>query len=102
MAVDIRKTSKTFGKHLAIELSSTNNDGLWIPSGFAHGFLSLTEDTIVAYKCYGLYQPEQEYTICWDDKDININWGINTPIISEKDKNGISLETYKKSEKINA
>ena len=101
VAVDIRKTSDTFGQHFAIELSKTNNYGLWIPSGFAHGFLSLEENTIVAYKCYGKYQPKHEHTICWDDKTININWNIKDPIISKKDKKGMSLEAYKTAKNIN-
>ena len=101
VAVDIRKTSNTFGQHLAIELSKSNNYGLWIPDGFAHGFLSLQENTIVAYKCYGKYEPQHEHTIHWNDKTININWKIKNPIISEKDEKGISFETYKKSKTIN-
>jgi dTDP-4-dehydrorhamnose 3,5-epimerase len=101
VAVDIRKTSDTFGQHLAIELSKSNNYGLWIPAGFAHGFLSLEENTIVVYKCYGKYQPKHEHTICWDDKTININWNVKNPIISKKDEQGISLDIYKKSKSIN-
>ncbi|MAQ69808.1 MAG: dTDP-4-dehydrorhamnose 3,5-epimerase [Flavobacteriales bacterium] len=101
VAVDIRKQSDTFGQHLAIELSKSNNYGLWIPNGFAHGFLSLEENTIVAYKCYGKYEPQHEHTIHWDDKKINIKWNVKNPIISEKDKKGISLETYEKSNRIN-
>ena len=102
VVVDVRKQSKTFGKHFSIKLSDANNYGLWIPNGFAHGFLSLEKDTIVVYKCYGLYKPKYEHTIRWNDQEIDINWGVKHPIISEKDKIGISLETYKKDSTINA
>lgn len=92
VAVDIRKKSNTFGQHISIELSEENQRGLWIPKGFAHGFSVLEDDTIVNYKCEGEYTPSQEKTIKWDDKDLNINWQVTNPIISEKDKKtGMSL-----------
>ena len=102
VAVDLRKKSKTFGQHLAIELSENNHTGLWIPSGFAHGFLSLEDNTIFSYKCTGEYVPIQEKTIKWDDPDIAIKWGVKNPIISEKDKKGMSFEKYKDSKQIHA
>ena len=102
VAVDIRKQSTTFGQHFTIELSNTNHYALLIPAGFAHGFLSLEENTIFSYKCYGDYNPKYEHTIKWNDPDIKIDWGIKNPIISEKDKNGISFQEYLKSTKINA
>tara|TARA_B100001250_G_C19745424_1_gene765078 strand:+ start:529 stop:1080 length:552 start_codon:yes stop_codon:yes gene_type:complete len=100
VVVDIRKESKTFGKHISIELSN-NRDGLWIPPGMAHGFLSLEENTIFTYKCSGQYQPKYEHTIKWNDPDINIQWGTDQPIVSEKDQNGISLKSYLESNQIN-
>ena len=100
VVVDIRKESKTFGEHIAIELSN-NRNGLWIPPGMAHGFLSLEENTIFTYKCSGQYQPKHEHTIKWDDQDINIQWDIKQPIVSEKDQNGISLKSYLESNQIN-
>ena len=99
VVVDIRKKSKTFGQHLAIELSN-NQTGLWIPAGMAHGFLSLEENTIFSYKCSGEYNPKYEHTIKWNDQDINIQWGIKNPIVSNKDNNGISLKTYLESNQI--
>ena len=101
VVVDIRKHSKTFGEYFSIELSSYNY-GLWIPAGMAHGFLALENNTIFSYKCSGQYQPKHAHTIKWDDKDINIQWGVEKPILSDKDKNGISLKEYLKSGQINA
>ena len=87
IAVDIRKTSKTYGKHLKVELSSHNHRQLWIPPGFAHGFLALEDDTILSYKCTNYYSKEHEMDMLWNDVDLDIDWGIDTPIISEKDQN---------------
>ena len=101
VVVDIRRKSKTFGEYFSIELSS-QNDGLWIPAGMAHGFLSLEENTIFSYKCSGQYKPKHSHTIKWDDEDLNIQWGITNPIISDKDNNGMSLKQYLKSDQINA
>lgn len=101
VVVDIRKHSKTFGEYFSIELSSYSN-GLWIPAGMAHGFLALENNTIFSYKCSGQYLSKHAHTIKWDDKDINIQWGVEKPILSDKDKNGISLKEYLKSDQINA
>tara|TARA_B100000902_G_C26907908_1_gene715380 strand:+ start:168 stop:716 length:549 start_codon:yes stop_codon:yes gene_type:complete len=94
IAVDIRKQSLTFGQHIALEISDKNNMGLWIPKGFAHGFLALKDNTIVTYKCAGKYSKKHEQTIKWNDPDLNIKWGINNPIISTKDDQGISFKDY--------
>jgi len=96
IVVDIRKNSNTFGQHLAVELSEHNHLGLWIPTGFAHGFLSLEENSVFVYKCIGKYSSQHEHTIKWNDPGLKINWGIQNPIISEKDQNGISLLKYSK------
>ena len=85
VSVDIRKGSATFGKWVAIELSERNKRMIWIPAGFAHGFVSLEDDTIFIYKCTNLYNKESENSIVWNDPDLNIDWGIDNPIVSEKD-----------------
>jgi len=86
VAVDIRPSSPTFGKYIIEELSATNNYMMWIPPGFAHGFLTLEDDTIFVYKCSNLYNKESESGIRWDDATIQIHWGITNPLVSEKDK----------------
>ena len=73
VAVDIRKQSPTYGKYIIVELSEENKFQFWIPSGFAHGFLSLTDETIFSYKCTNLYNKESESGLLWNDKDINIH-----------------------------
>jgi len=85
IAVDIRKGSDTFGKWVAVELSEENHKMLYIPPGFAHGYCVLSETALFQYKCTDIYHPEDEYGIRWDDPDLRIDWGIDTPIISEKD-----------------
>jgi len=89
VAIDIRKNSNTFGKHQSFILSDKNSRQLWIPKDFAHGFLSLTSETIVNYKCTDFYDPKDQNTIIWNDKDLKIRWPIKNPIISKKDKDGI-------------
>jgi dTDP-4-dehydrorhamnose 3,5-epimerase len=86
VAVDIRKGSPTFGKHFSVVLSGENKTMFWVPAGFAHGFLSLEDNTIFSYKCTQTYNKESEGSIRWNDPDINIDWGINQPLVSEKDQ----------------
>ncbi len=89
VAVDLRKKSKTFGKHFSIVLSSENNKKLFIPRGFAHGYLSLVDDTLFYYKIDNVYKKEAEGGIKYDDPDLNIDWKIEKLDIikvSEKDK----------------
>lgn len=88
VAVDIRKNSPTYGKHVALELNATNKTMFLIPEGFAHGFLTLADDTIFSYKCAGYYNKPSEDCLKWDDPDLAISWGITTPVLSEKDKQG--------------
>ena len=88
VAVDIRKNSKTYGKHQTFLLSEKNCRQLWIPEDFAHGFLALSPNTIVNYKVTEFYDPKDQNTIIWNDKDLNISWLTKKPIISEKDKQG--------------
>lgn len=94
VVVDIRKKSETYGKHYSVELSSTNKRMLWIPPGFAHGFLSKENDTIFSYKCTDFYNPESEASILWNDPDLNINWEVDDPIVSNKDNNAPRFSTF--------
>ena len=86
VAVDIRKGSPTFGKWVSAELSEDNKKMLWIPPGFAHGFLSLEDNTNVLYKSTNEYNKESERGISWNDPEIGIKWPINNPLLSDKDK----------------
>ncbi|MDQ3193125.1 MAG: dTDP-4-dehydrorhamnose 3,5-epimerase [Bacteroidota bacterium] len=85
VAVDIRTNSPTYGKHFSLVLSSSNNKSLWIPAGFAHGFLALEDQTCFFYKCTNYYNKDAESSLCWNDPDLNIDWGIKNPIVSDKD-----------------
>lgn len=87
VAVDIRKSSPTFGKYVAVELSEDNKRQLFIPRGFAHGFLVLSEEAVFTYKVDNVYAPQQEASIRWNDKDIDIKWPIDPAdvLTSEKD-----------------
>ncbi len=86
VAVDIRKDSPTYGKWESIVLSGKNKLMYWIPAGFAHGFATLEDNTIFFYKCTQVFNKESEGSIRWNDPDLNIGWGIDQPVISEKDK----------------
>lgn len=86
VAVDIRKQSPTYGQHFKIELSEENKLQFYLPPGFAHGFLTLTDNTLFSYKCTNLYNKESEGAIMWNDKDLNIDWNCEDPIVSDKDK----------------
>ena len=88
VVVDLRKRSKTFGKHFKLELSSEKANMLWIPSGFAHGFVALEDDTVFQYKCDALYNPKFEDCLIWNDTSLSIDWGVKNPIISSKDEEG--------------
>lgn len=94
VAVDIRKGSPTFGKHVAVELTEENHLQLFIPRGFAHGFSVLSQEVIFRYKCDNFYAPQSEGALAWDDSDLNINWRIptNQIILSEKDKHHEKLK----------
>jgi len=85
IAVDIRKDSPTYGQHFSVELSEKNKTIVWIPPGFAHGFLTFEDNTIFTYKCTGVYNKESEGALLWNDEDLNINWKVNDPLVSEKD-----------------
>ena len=94
VAVDLRKDQPTYGKHFAIKLSAKNKKQLFIPKGFAHGFLTLKKNTIFSYKCSDYYHPETEECIHCFDEDLAIDWKIKNVILSKKDKNGIKFSTF--------
>ncbi len=85
VAVDIRTGSPTYGQWVSHELSEYNKTMFWIPPGFAHGFLTLEDDTIFQYKCTNYFNKESEGGIRWNDPDLNIDWGTSEPSLSEKD-----------------
>ncbi len=92
VAVDVRKGSPTFGQFHMVELSEDNHRGLFIPKGFANGFLVLTDKVDYEYKVSGQYAKECERSFRWNDPDVNIPWGIDTPILSDKDANAPLLK----------
>lgn len=96
VAVDVRKNSKTFGKYIAIELSSENMRQMFIPRGFLHGFSVLSDTAIFSYKCDNFYCKEAEFGVKYNDKTLNIDWKIpeNKILLSEKDANAANLEDY--------
>lgn len=96
VAVDIRQGSPTFGKYAGIYLSDKNNKIMYIPEGFAHGYVVLSETAIFQYKCTEIYHPEDEYGLIWNDKDLNIQWPVKNPILSEKDKSLPTLQLIDK------
>ena len=99
VAVDIRKDSETFGKWHGVELSGEDHKQFWVPPGFAHGFVTLEDDTIFSYKCTDVYARECEAGIMWDDADLSIDWPIEVSdiIVSEKDEKNMSLAVFQKT-----
>lgn len=95
VAVDIRKNSPTYGEHVTIELSEENKTMFYIPPGFAHGFLTLKDNTIFSYKCTDLYNKASEGTVLWNDAQLNINWNVSNPILSVKDLSGTTFSEFK-------
>lgn len=94
VVVDIRKNSPSYGKHFKTELTEENKKMVWIPEGFAHGFLTLRDNTIFSYKCSAVYNKASESCILWNDPDLDIDWKISSPLVSEKDKNGSPFRTF--------
>lgn len=97
-AVDLRPDSPTFGKWARVELSEDNKNMLFIPRNFAHGFVVLSDSAEIMYKTDNEYSPEHDRGVLWCDKDININWGIDNPILSDKDKIQPKLSEINKDE----
>ena len=96
VAVDLRKKSKTYGKHYKIILSDANAKSIFIPAGFAHGFLALKKENIIYYTCTNYRSAKHEVGLLWNDKDLKIKWPIKNPVISKKDKKNIKLTEFKK------
>lgn len=94
VAVDIRPNSPTYGKYESVLLSGENKTQFWIPPGFAHGFATLEDDTIFCYKCTGPYSKESEGALLWNDPQLNINWGIDNPLVSAKDQEAKTFEQF--------
>ncbi len=92
VAVDMRRSSPTFGQYVAVTLSAENKHVFWVPPGFAHGFMVLSETAEFTYKCTDYYKPEHERSLLWNDPTINIQWpeleGMSEPLLSDKDRSG--------------
>ncbi len=95
VAVDLRKKSKTFGKHFSTIISERSDFSFYIPEGFAHGFLCLSNKCIISYKCSKYRDQKSETTLSWNDKNLKIKWPIKKPILSKKDKIGKNLNYFK-------
>ncbi len=94
VAVDIRKNSPTYGKHFGLELTESNKWMMYIPEGFAHGFVTLEDNTIFSYKCTNYYSKASEDCLLWNDSDIGINWNVSQPLLSDKDKEGKKFKDF--------
>ena len=94
VCVDLRKKSKTYGEKFSIRLSQNSNTSIIIPAGFAHGFLCLTKNCVLYYKCSKYRDKNSEVSILWNDPDLKINWPVKKPILSEKDQKGILLKNF--------
>jgi len=95
VAVDLRKNSRSFGKYVGIVISDKDDYSFYIPEGFAHGFLCLSKECTINYKCSQYRHSESEKTLSWNDPNINIKWQVKKPILSNKDKNlGLSLKDF--------
>ena len=95
VAVDLRKNSKTFGKYYSLIISDKSDYSFYVPEGFAHGFLCLSDKCIVHYKCSEYRHKESETTLNWNDQEVKIKWPIKKPILSKKDKIGKDLEFFR-------
>jgi dTDP-4-dehydrorhamnose 3,5-epimerase len=98
VAVDIRYGSATFGQWEAVVLNAENKKQFYVPPGFAHGFVVTSREALFMYKCTDLYNPAGECSIAWNDPDLDIPWPVDSPLLSEKDKNGRLLKDLNKSE----
>lgn len=94
VAVDLRKNSPTYGKHQAVRLTDKNKRMFFIPEGFAHGFVTISETAIFSYKCSQIYAPDYEGGILWNDPVLNIDWTVSNPIISPKDNLLVNFDKF--------
>ena len=94
VAVDLRRKSSTFGKAETIRLSGENKRQFYVPPGFAHGFLVLSDTALFHYKCTAFYSPNDEMTLLWNDPDLAIDWPLQNPTLSEKDSRGLPLRKF--------
>ena len=94
VAVDLRRSSKYFGKYFSIIISDKSDFSFYIPEGFAHGFMCLSKKCTVNYKCSTYRNPKYERTLAWDDPKIKIRWPSKKPILSSKDRDGLNLESF--------
>jgi dTDP-4-dehydrorhamnose 3,5-epimerase len=97
VAVDLRLGSDYFGRYVSLRLSAEERNQIYIPAGFAHGFIALTDVTQFVYKCSAFYDKDDEYGIIWDDPDIGIEWGLDFPVISDKDNGFPSLRSRREA-----
>lgn len=88
VVVDLRPDSSTFGEHFKLKLDAREKEMLWVPPGFAHGFVALEDHTVFSYKCTAFYDPAMERCIRWDDRELGIDWEVENPVVSAKDKVG--------------
>ena len=93
VVVDLRRNRSTFGKWFSLELDGESKRQLFIPPGFAHGFAVLSPSALFHYKCTELYQPNGEVTLLWNDPDIGVEWKVESPLLSEKDRVGLRFKT---------
>lgn len=91
VAVDLRRSSPSFGACVTARLSAANHLQLWLPAGFAHGFCVMSESALVMYKCTDIYRPDSEQTLLWNDPALHIPWPIDDPVLSDKDRAGLPL-----------
>jgi dTDP-4-dehydrorhamnose 3,5-epimerase len=96
VAVDLRVGSPTFAEWVAVELNEENMRQLWVPSGFGHAFLTLSDSADVQYKCSGFYTPSAEHSLAWNDPDIAIDWPVAEPMLSARDAAAMSLADYRR------
>ncbi len=94
IAVDLRVGSPTFGEWVSAELSADTMRQIWVPEGFAHGFVTLSDSAEVQYKCTGIYTPSSEGTLAWNDPSVAVDWPFSDPVLSARDQAGMSLEQY--------
>ncbi|MEX0782964.1 MAG: dTDP-4-dehydrorhamnose 3,5-epimerase [Dehalococcoidia bacterium] len=97
VAVDLRMSSPTFGQWVSAELTSDNMRQIYVPEGFGHAFVTLSDFAEVQYKCTGLYTPPSEGTVAWNDPDIGIEWPFDDPVLSGRDEQGMSLRQYREN-----